>query len=104
MTLRVFHVILTFVILGTMVPVFLHYKFNGFFSITQAALAFFLALNTLICLWEIALGKAFTPLLRCCFLFYCYGYSSVTINNLCLYSIYLYYSSSGVASYLNKMV
>ena len=60
MTLRAFHIILAVVVLGTLVPIYLHYHFNGYFSIVQAALAFFLALNTLICMWEISLGLNIT--------------------------------------------
>ena len=58
MGLQVYHVILTYVIFGTLIPIVIHSRIHQF-SIIQALLSFFLVLNALICLWEISLGKYF---------------------------------------------
>ena len=53
--LRVWMVIAIFLVSGTALPVTYHSQRYGFNPI-QAALAFFLILNVLICFWEISLG------------------------------------------------
>lgn len=53
---RVAHFLVLFVGISTCVPIFLHYRTFGVISWYQAALAFFLPLNALISVWEIALG------------------------------------------------
>jgi hypothetical protein len=57
--LRVWVVIALYLIAGTALPVTVHTQRHGFNPI-QAVLAFFLILNSLICLWEIALGLQIT--------------------------------------------
>jgi hypothetical protein len=53
--LRIWMVIAIFLVAGTALPVTYHSQRYGF-SPLQAALAFFLILNVLICFWEISLG------------------------------------------------
>jgi hypothetical protein len=53
--LQVWMVIVTFLVVGTALPVTLHTQRHGFNAL-QASLAFFLILNILICFWEISLG------------------------------------------------
>jgi hypothetical protein len=53
--LRVWMVILVYLVAGTTLPVTIHSRLHGFNPL-QAALAFFLVLNVLICFWEISLG------------------------------------------------
>ena len=55
--MRVYQAVFGFVVVGTVVPVLLHRHVHGSLSLTQALLAFFLWLNTLIALWEICLFK-----------------------------------------------
>ena len=57
--LRVWVVIVLYLIAGTALPVTVHTQWHGFNPI-QAFLAFFLILNSLICLWEISLGLHIT--------------------------------------------
>ena len=54
--LTVASVVVLYVVVGTGVPAYLHSVRHGF-SALQVGLAFFLVLNVLICLWEIALGR-----------------------------------------------
>jgi hypothetical protein len=53
--LRVGTYIVLFVVIGTLVPVWLHHRVHGVFNVAQSALAFFLWLNVLIALWELCL-------------------------------------------------
>jgi hypothetical protein len=53
--IRVWMVILVYLVAGTILPVTIHARLHGFNAL-QAALAFFLVLNVLICFWEISLG------------------------------------------------
>ncbi|GAB5362549.1 hypothetical protein AAMO2058_000806800 [Amorphochlora amoebiformis] len=45
-----------FVVISTGLPIYLHYATHGVVTAIHGCMAFFLSLNTLICLWEIALG------------------------------------------------
>jgi hypothetical protein len=54
--MRVYQFLILYVGLGTLGPALLHYYQNNVISHIQIALSFFLALNCLICVWEIALG------------------------------------------------
>jgi hypothetical protein len=54
--LKVYHVLIIYVLGSTSGCAYLHFSEHGKHSIPQLALAFFLCLNALICLWEIALG------------------------------------------------
>ncbi len=59
-SMRVFHVLIVYVLLGTAAPLLAcAWLLDGpaVVSPTRVALAFFLVLNVLICLWEIALGR-----------------------------------------------
>ena len=53
--MRIYHVVVTAVVLGTAVPVALHHQAHGVFNPHQIALAFFLWLNAIIAFWEICL-------------------------------------------------
>jgi len=53
--MRVWHVVVCAIALGTSVPIALHYEHWGGFNLHHAALAFFLWLNFLIALWELCL-------------------------------------------------
>ena len=52
--MRVYQIVLVAVVGGTLAPVWLHMRAHGF-DVDQAAMAFFLWLNTIIALWEICL-------------------------------------------------
>ena len=54
--LKVYHVLIAYVLASTGLCVHLHLKEHNNLSVLQASLAFFLCLNALICLWEISLG------------------------------------------------
>lgn len=54
--MRVYHVVLAAVVLGTALPVGLHLSTHGHANPHQIALAFFLWLNTIIAFWEICLS------------------------------------------------
>lgn len=53
--MRVYHVVLAAVVVGTAVPVVLHQQVHGTYNVHQIGLAFFLWLNAIIALWEICL-------------------------------------------------
>ena len=53
--MRVYHVVLTTVITGTVLPIALHRHVQGVWNVHQMGMAFFLWLNTIIALWEICL-------------------------------------------------
>jgi hypothetical protein len=53
--MRVWNVIVTAVVVGTGVPIWLHHERFGGFNPLQAALAFFFWLNVIICAWELCL-------------------------------------------------
>ncbi len=48
--------LVTFVLVGTLVPVYLHHQEHGVYNPFHMGLAFFLPLNMLICYFEVALG------------------------------------------------
>ena len=54
--MQVYLFLVVYVLIGTGCPIYLHYSVHDHISLLQATLAFFLALNALICLWEIGLG------------------------------------------------
>ena len=54
--MRVVVFLVLYVVLGTVLAVYLHWQEHACVCTTQVALAFFLVLNLLICLWEIGLG------------------------------------------------
>jgi len=54
--MRVYTFLVLYVAMGTALPVYLHWQTHAVVCTTQVALAFFLALNVLICLWEVGLG------------------------------------------------
>ncbi len=54
-TLPVWLVVTTVTVVGTAVPVALHYQQHGVFNVHQIALAFFFWLNAIIACWEICL-------------------------------------------------
>jgi len=54
--MQVYIFLIVYVLIGTGFPICLHYNAHDQISWLQATLAFFLALNALICLWEIGLG------------------------------------------------
>ena len=54
-SMRVWHVVVCAVVVGTGVPIATHHTTWGGFNVHQAALAFFLWLNFLIALWELCL-------------------------------------------------
>jgi hypothetical protein len=54
--------LIVFILLGTVVPAYLHLLEHGQVSILQVLLAFFLILNVLICFWEIGLGLHITTI------------------------------------------
>ena len=58
--MQVFHFVVSFVVLGTLIPALLHFNLHGRFNTNQIACAFFCNLNILINLWEIALGLHIT--------------------------------------------
>lgn len=54
---QVYHFIVLYVVLGTLLPCLLHYStHNNLISLPQILMAFFLNLNILISFWEISLG------------------------------------------------
>jgi len=53
-----------YVLLSTGVPVYYHWREHHNFNAVQASLAFFLGLNSLICLWEMALGLHISHIAR----------------------------------------
>ncbi|HEY0138088.1 MAG TPA: hypothetical protein VGB85_28575 [Nannocystis sp.] len=53
--MRIYHVIVAAVVLGTALPIGLHYAVHGVVSPHQVGIAFFLWLNTIVALWEICL-------------------------------------------------
>ncbi len=53
--MRIYQVVVSAVVLGTVVPVVLHHHVHGVWNVHQMAMAFFLWLNTIIALWEICL-------------------------------------------------
>lgn len=53
---RVYHVIVLYVLAVTVVPTVWHARVHGAYSMLQGGLAFFVGLNALICYWEIALA------------------------------------------------
>lgn len=60
--MRVYSFLITFVILTTAAPTYLYYSSFGSISAAHVNLSFFLALNSLICIWEIALGLHITKI------------------------------------------
>jgi hypothetical protein len=54
--MKVYHVVISYVLLGIAVPAFLHVKEHGKLNIYHLLVAFFCSLNILICFWEISLG------------------------------------------------
>ncbi len=53
--MRVWHFIILCIAIGTGVPIYCHYSQHGVVSWIHCAVAFFLWLNVIICLWEICL-------------------------------------------------
>ena len=53
--MRIYQVVVSAVVLGTVAPVLLHHQVHGVWNVHQMGLAFFLWLNTIIALWEICL-------------------------------------------------
>jgi len=53
---RVYQFIITYILLATAIPVILFYNQTNQFSLIHLLLSFFLALNVLICIWEISLS------------------------------------------------
>jgi hypothetical protein len=53
--MRIYQVVVLAVVLGTLLPVWLHHEVHGVWNVHQMGLAFFLWLNTIIALWEICL-------------------------------------------------
>ena len=56
MKFQVGHFLVLFVVFSTSIPLYIHYTVHGTVNLVVACLAFFLPLNSLICLWEIGLG------------------------------------------------
>jgi hypothetical protein len=54
--------LVTYVLLTTSIPIYLHYTEHNVFNVYQIALSFFLPLNMLICIWEIGLGLYITKI------------------------------------------
>ncbi len=54
--MKVYQTLVGFVVLTTALPIYLHFAKHQVVSPLQCLLAFFLPLNSLICLWEISLG------------------------------------------------
>jgi hypothetical protein len=54
--MKVYHFLIGYVALGTLVPVYLHYVTHHLWNLPQILLTFFLNLNILISFWEISLG------------------------------------------------
>jgi hypothetical protein len=54
--MQVYHFLIAYVLIGTLVPVYLHYSAHQIVSLSQILMAFFLSLNILISVWEISLG------------------------------------------------
>ena len=55
--MRVYHFLCAYVVLGTAAPIAVRSHLHGAQHAYHAALSFFLALNVLICAWEMALGR-----------------------------------------------
>jgi hypothetical protein len=53
--MRIYQVVVLAVVLGTLLPVWLHHEVHGVWNVHQMGLAFFLWLNTIIAFWEICL-------------------------------------------------
>ena len=53
-------VLVLYVAASTGLPIYYHWRAHGVVNPVQAALSFFLGLNSLICMWEIALGLHIT--------------------------------------------
>jgi len=53
--MRVYQLVFTTVVIGTLIPVALHHRMYGGYDADQIALSFFLWLNVIIALWEICL-------------------------------------------------
>jgi hypothetical protein len=53
--MRIYQIVSSAIVLGTVIPVSLHWRTTGLFNAHQAALAFFLWLNVIVALWEICL-------------------------------------------------
>lgn len=49
-------ILVAYVIITTVLPLYYHYNEHHIFNTSHAALSFFLPLNILICVWEISLG------------------------------------------------
>jgi hypothetical protein len=53
--MRIYQVVVSAVVLGTLAPIALHHQVHGGFNVHQMGLSFFLWLNTIIAFWEICL-------------------------------------------------
>lgn len=60
--MRVYLFLITFVVLSTAIPTYVYYNKFGSISAAHVNLSFFLSLNSLICMWEIALGLHITKI------------------------------------------
>lgn len=60
--MRVYQFLILYVISTTLCPILLYFHQHAAFSTVHIALSFFLALNLLICLWEISLGLNITKI------------------------------------------
>jgi hypothetical protein len=58
--MQVFHFVFAYVVLGTVVPVYVHFQTHGLINVHQIMIAFFCSLNILISFWEISLGRHIT--------------------------------------------
>jgi hypothetical protein len=54
--MQVYHFLIGYVLLGTLIPCYLHYLTHHLWNLPQILLSFFLSLNILISFWEISLG------------------------------------------------
>ena len=55
--MKVYAFLILFVVISTSIPIYVHFRVHNVISNIQISLSFFLSLNSLICLWEIALGR-----------------------------------------------
>ena len=54
--MRVYHFLVSYVLLTTMGPAYYHAQEYGSYNMSQAVMSFFLGMNFLVCIWEIGLG------------------------------------------------
>lgn len=61
--MRVYQFLVLFVVVSTALPTILYYNYHSVISAAHVNLSFYLSLNALICVWEIALGIHITKIL-----------------------------------------